>query len=441
MLISKITKFLDSFDLISLAKETGFIKRSDAKITPYEFILSFFLASSAKKFSFRKWSLELSSLLRSNISSQAIDQKITYRHIGFVKKLLDQAMSQCDGFKSFKELEILKPFSRVLIEDSTCVKLSHSLYNFFSGVRNATSQVTNCRIQICLDIKTSKFENLELTTYSKNDGSFSSNVLDRIRSGDLIIRDLGYWKREVFAQIAAKNCYFISKLKANSKLLEVNENKDFTLVQRLKELDKSKIENFDFQCRLAGKTKLSVRIVGVKMSDDQIDKRRQNAIASRHNGSKISENAEYLFSWNIYITNVTSEQMTIQNIAEIYRLRWHIEMVIKNWKSNFNLSGLLASCTGKNPAKVEMKLYLSFLYVITIYQSNFNQVSDLVYSKSKRIVSALKFGQYINDNLKLLVFYESENLINDLIRYCCYEKRRDRNHYYQYRYTLEDIHI
>jgi len=236
--------------------------------------------------------------------------------------------------------------------------------------------------------------------------------------------------------ISKANCYFISKLRSNTKLLETHEDQDFSLIDKLKNLDKKECKNFDMECRLGSEIKLPVRIVGKKMSEDQIEIRRKKMIKSRHKDCNVSENSAYLLSWNIYITNVLKQDLSEKDIADLYRLRWHIEMVFKNWKSNFKITELLAGSVGKCSVKVEMKMYLSLLYVIMIYQPTFNSFSKRIYKKSKKILSALKYGQYINDNLKSLIFNKHKNILADLIRYCCYENRKDRKNYYEYRYLL-----
>ena len=50
MLLDKITKYLESFELDELAKATGFIKRRTGKIKPYDFLLSFFYPHRLRNF-------------------------------------------------------------------------------------------------------------------------------------------------------------------------------------------------------------------------------------------------------------------------------------------------------------------------------------------------------------------------------------------------------
>jgi len=113
----------------------------------------------------------LSGLINEEVSFQALDKKLSARHLKFIKTLVNQAMLKSKPFDSFNELNSLKKFNRVIVEDSTCVKLSRNLYEHFSGVSNGLSKVTNARIQVSLDLKKCCFEHVALTTYSQNDAS------------------------------------------------------------------------------------------------------------------------------------------------------------------------------------------------------------------------------------------------------------------------------
>lgn len=437
MLSSVITKYLKGFDLSSLAQSTGFVKRQGGKIKPFDFLLSFFLAVSTRQFSLRKWSLELSQLIGQEISFQAIDKKLSYRHLIFIKQLFSLSIQKSDPFNSFQETEILKKYNRVLVEDSTIIKLSQQLYYHFSGVSNGKSKFTNARIQLCLNLKDGAFENVDLCTYSQNDTSYSDNILNRLQKNDLIIRDLGYWKKSVLIAIDELDSFFISRLRSNTKLYKSLDNEDFNLVDKLKSLDLKGIKEFEYICRLDPKKENTFRIVGVKVNPDQLKQRKTNVIKSRHKDCKMTPNSEYLLNWSIYITNVSQQDVYANEIYKLYRLRWHIEMVFKNWKSNFNIQELLASSLGKCPAKVEMKMYLSLIYIVMIYQPTYNAFSKKIYHEKKKILSPLKYGQFLIDNLSILIKTNYKNILNKLTRYCCYENRKDRKNYYQFRYKLK----
>ena len=69
-----------------------------------------------------------------------------------------------------------------------------------------------------------------------------------------------------------------------------------------------------------------------------------------------------MLGYSIYITNILPAQCTAENIFELYKLRWNIEIIFKSWKSCFSLNRLIhRSC--KNATRVKCIIYLMLLYI------------------------------------------------------------------------------
>jgi len=59
---------------------------------------------------------------------------------------------------------------------------------------------------------------------SGSDNTFGSKIRDTIKSGDLILRDLGYFNFEDFLDIKKRVAFYISRLKPNIAVyIESNE--------------------------------------------------------------------------------------------------------------------------------------------------------------------------------------------------------------------------
>lgn len=187
----KVKDFLNKYNINELAKETGFQKRKPKKITPHNFLLSFFIVFLKKNYSLRAWAIELSCLIGQNISFQAIAKKLEIRQLEFVKTILSKSMEQyLEEHIYNSKKNILSHFSQVLIEDSSCVKLAKMLSKHFPGAKNQEKKESaTCRIQFCFDLKSNGFENVKLTQLIKNDLTFAENILSRIKPKALIIRD------------------------------------------------------------------------------------------------------------------------------------------------------------------------------------------------------------------------------------------------------------
>ncbi|MBK8634426.1 MAG: transposase [Saprospiraceae bacterium] len=75
---------------------------------------------------------------------------------------------------------------------------------------------------------------------------------------------------------------------------------------------------------------------GCKVSAETSNKKRQQQINSRH---KIynSDKSKFLANYIIYITNIAEEEISSMELFEIYKSRWTIELMFKEWKQNFDL--------------------------------------------------------------------------------------------------------
>lgn len=81
-------------------------------------------------------------------------------------------------------------YRRVLVQDSTVIKLPGHLFAEFSGVSNGGSSVCNARIQATYDLVDFRLLSFSIDPYSKNDPASAPEL--PIREGDLVLRDRGY---------------------------------------------------------------------------------------------------------------------------------------------------------------------------------------------------------------------------------------------------------
>jgi len=424
--MKQVYDFFASININQLAFETGFCKRAPRKITPDNFLLSFFHCFSNSHFSIRHWSINLSRLIGQRVSWQAIDKKIQFVKVNFIKQLflkaceanLNNIAGQCIG--------LLTPFKRVLIQDSTLVKMPNSFYQTLSGVSNGKVKKAITRIQSCIDLVSGKINQVEMCTYSQNDLYFSSTILDLIRPEDLILRDLGYFKISTFKEIARAGAFFISKFKLSTSVFDNQTGMRVELLRLLKSYDRNEITKFDFWVTIGIKQKYLVRLCGYKVTSEQALKKRNQMISSRSNNSKLSKKAIYFCNWNIFITNIDENTMQVMEVFKVYSLRWSIEMMFKNWKSNLKFDKVLFRSKTPNPARPEMLLYLMLLYMALIYRPVYFRIARIIKEKYNRYLSPLKFSNYLKNNYSLDAVIDSTLELDLIAKVCTYDKRSDR---------------
>ncbi|MFN2440640.1 MAG: IS4 family transposase [Chitinophagaceae bacterium] len=433
----QLRKILSILDIESLARQTSFTCRRSRKITPEDFLISFFQMIINRKFSLRSWAENLSILSGSLVSFQAVAKKLDYRQEPFFRALLQKAlMLKLQQRLHFKIHTILHSFNRVILEDSTCFKLPKSLFDFFPGAQLPHGRKAGGRVQFRIDLKSHTYESMSLQSYCANDQRFAANILESIQEDDLIIRDLGYWNIPAFKHIMQFKAYFVSRLRLNINVLLPETQRNIDLYAFLKKKEKQGVNQIDMPVLLSEKYQLPVRLIAIKLQPEQAAKRRRAAKENRHKDTPISNESYYLMSWNLLITNVKQDIWDTHCVYHAYSLRWHIEMIFKCWKSKFNFEAIFKNCNGKNPMKPEIILLLTITTYLFLFISGFNKAANLVWEKYKRILSPQKFADILLADTIITWKKPSPAYLSFLAYYCCYDRRKDRLNHFEKTYMI-----
>jgi len=413
---------LQFFSLNKLAKQSQFVKRTPQKITPLNFLVAFFITILTGGNSLSTIAATIGLLARCRLSKQAIDQRIKQPLIQFLEAVLEKALSvnivlECNK----KSLGAI--FNRIITTDSTTILLNSKLAEHFPGNKNQSHQKTAIlKIQAGYDLLAERFCQLSFSPYTKNDQKASSDILAIIQRGDLIIRDLGYFVLSVFTQIQQLGAYFLSRLKYNVTIYEVNGETKIDLLKLLKKCGK-----LDIDVILGAEAKLAARLVALPVSAEVAAERRRKAKRDCRNNP--SQHHLALLGWNIFITNVQRDQLDVEQLVTLYGCRWRIEIIFKSWKSHFNL---------ENVPTASLVRVLSYIYAmlifITIFQTYiYINLYNKMYSSDNNQLSLFKLSKFVNNQFwAIILFFDNFEIIEEQIRYHCrYEKRTDRLNYSQ----------
>ncbi len=109
-------------------------------------------------------------------------------------------------------------------------------------------------------------------------------------------------------------------------------------------------------------------------------------------------------------------------------LGWSIENIFKTWKSNFNFDKI------HNVSEQQLRVLLRarLIMIVILNQHLFNPLSRKIKKISGQQLSMMKFMRYISNNLNVIpkilnIQNISEKIIQSLIRYCTYDKRKRLN--------------
>jgi len=417
----------NSADFNNLAVRTKFKTRFN-KLQGFDYLFALLSCCSNVLVSFNNLAAFLDTSNIASISKQALQKAMVKNGFLFFiiiifKKILAKKLREDASPILFNN----SLFKRVLIQDSTIIKLPKRLYPFFSGVSNGVGKTTNARVQYAFDIFNEEVKYFSIDSYSKNDLS-QSQKLD-IKNGDLVLRDRGYLSYAEIARLKSKGADFIYRYKFNIKCLNIETNKPLDILKLLK-----KHHKLDITVRLQDKNGPIVRIVSESINQEVANNRRAKLKKESSNKRPTKENLE-MQSWSIYITSIPKEKMSYQNIFNIYKLRWRVEILFKAMKSSLNLDRI------HNVSKIQLQIiiYAKIIFFVLTLQFIYLPASYKLKKQLNKELSLLKLIAYITaDKMRAIEIIEEllkeEELIGpklkSLAKYCSYEPRK-RNNYHK----------
>ena len=254
------------------------------------------------------------------------------------------------------------------------------------------------------------------------------NILNIIKKGDLVIRDLGYSCIDVFRKIQEMGAFFLSRLHAS---LNVYEKQFDTVALSLgsflnKNVSKSGI--IDTTVYL-GKQMFKCRLIAYH-APPEVVKDRRNGYLKECRKRKRKPSREYIkrLSFTIFITNVPVVMWSAEVIGTIYRLRWQVELIFKSWKSNLKFDFL----EGTNVFRIRSLIYARLAAILMMF-TVYSYVDNVTLELLEREISIHKIIDWLTKNGRFFrIVIEGfckdlwKSLIEDSRYILCKEKRKRR---------------
>jgi hypothetical protein len=406
-----------------IASLEGYIQRKSTAIHPKNLIMGFMLMISKQRNTYTDWATEIGMLENRRFSKQALNERMQPQTEKFVKQVVEETISKQVCLKpSQKSNGLLRHFGNVMIDDSTTLSLPDALAGTFPGNVSKGVQKAQAKIHAMYNMTENNFVFLNVHSFSNNDQGLSPNVIPYLKEGDLCLRDLGFTILEVISEFVDKGIYFIARKGYTANVYDVDTKKELDL---LKELRKN---NFiDKQVLIGKRKKIKLRLIALAVPDEQAAVRRRKAKADRD--KRLNHSPEYyeLLGYSIYITNITTIQCNAEEIFQLYKLRWRIEIIFKSWKSCFSIEKIIHhQCT--NAIRVKCIIYLMLLYIYLFHVVWWKSCENKIKTKSKQIeLSLLKLANFFKNHFTQIITSKSNRqIIKQILTHCSYDKRNDR---------------
>jgi hypothetical protein len=413
-----------------LAHASGLIKRK-RKVTGIDLIVAVLCSVVKQVPSYNVMSHVLFAQRNKDVSRQRLHKIISSSNFAsFFKDFLNH-LWQCQVIPDSHSVN--GKFKRVLLQDSTILKLPKRLFSQYSGVANGAVSVTNCRVQICVDLMTNLLQTLAIDSYSIND--LKARHYINPQKGDLVIRDRGYFAFDQVIKFVKEGVHFIIRHKSNNLYYD-QCGKPINLIKVL-----SKRRTTVLRVRLTKEEGPMLTLFAQKVSEE-ITASRSRAARLSMKGRNASKQTLEQLQWSIFITDLDSESYEFEEVWKLYSTRWRIEILFKTLKTHLHLDSIQNVSSNQLQIIIHARIALIFLITTAVYNPLQAMITQ---QKSNKKISLIKLVGNLLIDIDLLVqaiiyftknkHRQGERIIQKLLKTTVYDTRARVN----YRSLLENM--
>jgi len=423
-----LTDILSDEQIVKLAIQSEFQQRAPKKIFPAIFARQLLSEAISHSPSYNDLAASMEKDTGISVSKQAICERVDESCVRFVERILAKVISAQISphlLSNNKRHDLL--CQRMLVQDSTVLRLPLQLFNTFSGVSNAHKSVCNARVQCVYDLMDENFVHFSIDSYSKNDIAAAPQL--QLRHGDLVLRDRGYLSTGEIQRHVDAGADCIYRHKTRTIYFDTQTSEVFPLAAKLK-----RDGQLDCQVLLNNDRRTSVRLVAVPVNEETANLRRMKA-KRECKGHAPSKKVLALMAWTIFITTIPPERASFDDLLNIYGLRWRIENIFKTWKSNMSFAAIHNVSEHQLRSIIIARLIALVAIFHRIYAPLRHRVCT-IFAKHLSMMKLLRYLQVNQERIAPLLLLAAgrlhdESLLAAIARYCVYDSRKKRLNYTQ----------
>ena len=411
--------------LLKLAEDLNFTRRSPRKIDVVNLLASLCEECLQGSPSCNDLASHIETISGGAPSRQAVNLRLNPAFHDLLQRLLEEVIGGKIGTPKAETTQHFRGYRRVLVQDSTIIKLPGHLFADFSGVANAQSSVCNARIQAAYNLLDSRLIGFSIDPYSKNDLAAAPEL--PLQKGDLVLRDRGYLVMDEIQRHRDAGADCIYRHKTGTVYLDPKTLQPIDLPALLKGQG-----HLDMEVLLNNASRTRVRLVTAPVDQQTANLRRRRA-KKQAVGHHPSQAVLELMDWTIFITTIPAALAGFKEILAIYGLRWRIEIIFKAWKSHMKFPLL------HRVSKLQMAILLKARLLIIAACANvvYGPLERVLLQNHHRRLSLLKLMRFLSQSPARLIGVlqsfslskqENRALHEALARYCCYDKRKRQNY-------------
>jgi hypothetical protein len=399
-LLQRLNKLIQPARIEQLAKDHGWCQRR-AKISGFEFFYSGALGQAS--------ALELTlnaqaTCLSQTVTRQAVDQRYNPAAVEFFKAVFEEALAgSLDGHIDSAMAQALhQRFGAIRLFDSTQCPCSQALDKIFPGCGGGGSGA-GLKVLLSYDYSRSQLQPLAVLAAKRSDQGLAEAVAQQVGRGELGIWDKGFYKAQALRQLAARGGYFLLPWSRSVSVWQLDAAGQRTEIDMAAQLKSSSQACVDWPAVELGQTQDSrlgpVRLVAYRLTQEKADRRRaQLREKCRTYGRQPTEQALELAGWLILMTNVPAQLLPTAALGYLYRVRWQVELLFKQWKSVLRLDAI----PSQNACRVQCEVWARLLAALlaSVWHQHANAACLQLH---QREISFSKLAKQLQQHGQLLV--------------------------------------
>ena len=398
-----------------LARKTGFVKRASSKLKGFEIIETF--SSDTITDPYISYDGLCSQIERLNpdasMTPQALEQRVNSPEcVEYLKTVFEESITGKLLPKEMPLPDLLDYFENIYIEDSTTVTLHEKLADEFRGSGGSAGKAA-IKVDCIYELRNQQIANITLKEGTNPDQNMAAAINDIMKPGDLRIADSGYFSVPSVMDADANSAFYLSRL---LKSCHVYLQEDDQEPANLSEYLNKKIPNthtVDLKVYIGKKERIPVRLIAYRLPQEVVSERRRNARKSAQKKG-LTPTKDYMawLGFSFFITNVPDDIWTVEIPGTIYRIRWQIELIFKNWKSLLHIHVL----RGFKPERIRCLIY-GKLIAAAIMTMGYRYATVAGYCIHQREISFFKMIGWIKRDMRLKkLFHAPDEILEELDR-------------------------
>jgi hypothetical protein len=301
--------------------------------------------------------VHMAAVLEVAITPQAMAQRFTAATSACLEVVLAAAVRRLVTADPVA-IPLLERFpGGVYLLDTSTIALPPELIARWPGCGNgAAPKVAALKLGVTLDVLHGTLTGPLLTPARAHDLRNPVTAMP-LPPGALRLADLGFWSLPTLAQMHQDGVWFLSRLQAQTRVV-LTDDPTGSLDHRLADSTRDRL---DLAVQLGAKAKVPARLLAVRVPSQVAEERRRKIRADgKRRGHHPTQARLDRADWQLLVTNVPVDQLSVEEAVVLARARWQIECLFKLWKTH----GRIDEVRSANPDRIMTELLAKLLAMV-----------------------------------------------------------------------------